>query len=108
MIVNELVSNSLKYAFLNRETGEVQIKLFSEKAENSLNGNEEQISNEKIKYTLIVSDNGVGVPKIDFKNPDTLGLQLVNLLVDQLNGTIEVIIDKGTRFIIKFSTAEKL
>ena len=43
MIVNELVSNSLKYAFLNRETGEVQIKLFSEKTEDKLNDNEENL-----------------------------------------------------------------
>jgi PAS domain S-box-containing protein len=108
MIINELVSNSLKYAFPDRKTGEVQIKLFSEKAEDKLSDNEDKFSGKSTQYTLIVSDNGIGIPeKTDFKNSDTLGLQLVNILVDQLNGTIELKIGKGTEFIIKFSTAEK-
>ncbi len=108
MIINELVSNSLKYAFPDRKTGEVQIKLFSEKAEDKLSDSEDKFSGKSTQYTLIVSDNGIGIPeKTDFKNSDTLGLQLVNILVDQLNGTIELKIGKGTEFIIKFSTAEK-
>ncbi|MFZ2497476.1 MAG: PAS domain S-box protein [Methanosarcina sp.] len=107
MIVNEIVSNSLKYAFPNRENGEVQIKLFSEKSEYK-HDNEGKFSGESTEYTLIVSDNGVGIPeKIDFKNSDTLGLQLVNLLVDQLNGMIELNREKGTEFIVKFSTYSK-
>jgi PAS domain S-box-containing protein len=108
MIVNEIVSNSLKYAFPNRENGEVQIKLFSEKSEYKLNDNEGKFSGKSTEYTLIVSDNGIGIPeKIDFKNSDTLGLQLVNLLVDQLNGMIELNRKKGTEFIVKFSTYSK-
>ena len=105
IIVNELVSNSLKYAFPNRETGEVQIKLFSEKSEGKITDNK----GKSTEYTLIVSDNGVGTPeKIDFKNSDTLGLQLVSILADQLNGTIELKREKGTEYIVKFSTEEKL
>jgi PAS domain S-box-containing protein len=108
MIVNELVSNSLKYAFIGKGIGEIQIKLFSEEAGSELsNGREEPIGN-GTRYTLLVSDDGVCIPKkIDIKNSDTLGLQLVNILVDQLDGTIELKRDKGTEFIIKFSTAEK-
>lgn len=108
LIVNELVSNSLKYAFPDRNNGEIQIKLFSKEAGDKLN-NEEELTEKGSRYTLIVSDNGTGIPKdLDFKNPETLGLQLVSILVDQLDGEIELKRDKGTKFIIKFSTAEKL
>ncbi len=107
MIVNELVSNSLKYAFPNTETGEVQIKLFSEDARNELDIKGKLFEKGK-KYTLIVSDNGVGIPKnIDFENSDTLGLQLVTILIDQLDGEIELKRDKGTKFIIGFSAEQK-
>ncbi len=103
MIVNELVSNSLKYAFLGRKTGEIQIKLFRKETGNDLNSRE-KLTGKDTKYTLIVSDNGIGIPeKIDFESSDTLGLQLVNLLVDQLEGTVELKRDNGTEFVIKFS-----
>lgn len=111
IIVNEIVSNSLKHAFSGRKKGKIEFKLFSEETEN------EHIFREKLTekildtpekgtgYTLIISDDGVGIPeKIDFESSDTLGLQLVNILVDQLDGTIELESDKGTRFIIEFST----
>ncbi len=98
MIVNELLSNSFKYAFQGRKRGEIQIKLYRQ--ENTGCGNTE--------YVLIVSDDGVGIPeKMDIENPDTLGLQLVNALVDQLDGTIEIKRDKGTKFIIKLQTNKK-
>lgn len=91
IVVNELVSNSLKYAFSDRNKGIIQVKLFSE--EN--------------RYTLIVSDNGAGIQEnIDLENPDTLGLQLVIILVDQLDGEIEFKRDKGTEFTIRFSIEE--
>lgn len=108
MIVNELVSNSLKYAFPNKKNGEVRIKLFSEKTEDKLNNNEGKFSEKSTQYTLVVSDNGVGIPEtIDIKNSETLGLQLVSILVDQLNGTIELKRDGGAEFIVKFTTTEK-
>lgn len=107
MIVNEFVSNSFKYAFLGRDKGMIQIKLFSEEA-----GNEQKRKNKTTKkgtrYTLIVSDDGAGIPeKVDIENPETLGLQLVNLLVDQLDGEIELKRDEGTEFTIWFSDAGK-
>ncbi|MGB9927008.1 MAG: PAS domain-containing protein [Methanosarcina sp.] len=116
MIVNELVSNSLKYAFPRMEKGEIQIKFFSRKASPDLKSessseNKEKLTEketEEVPYTLIVSDNGVGIPEnLDFENSDTLGLQLVNILVDQLSGTVELKKDKGTEFVIKFNTVEK-
>ena len=57
IIVNELVSNSLKYAFTGKNKGEIQIKLFSE-----------ELAGKGTRYNLIVSDNGIGIPeKIDFE-----------------------------------------
>ncbi|AKB78565.1 sensory transduction histidine kinase [Methanosarcina horonobensis HB-1 = JCM 15518] len=56
------------------------------------------------EYKLEVSDNGKGIPKeIDFENSDFLGFQLVNLLVEQIDGEIEPKRDKGTQFVIGFS-----
>jgi PAS domain S-box-containing protein len=107
MIVNELITNSLKYAFIGRERGEIQIKLFSEKAKNELNIKEE-LTGKGIGYTLIVSDDGAGIPEnIDFENSDTLGLQLVNILVDQLDGEMELKRDEGAEFTIWFSNIGK-
>jgi two-component sensor histidine kinase/HAMP domain-containing protein len=89
LIINELVSNSLKHAFPGNKKGEIKI------AANPLNENE---------IELIVSDNGVGLPKeVDFRKTDSLGLHLVNLLAeDQLHGDIKLDREKGTSFHIRF------
>ncbi len=92
LIVNELVSNSLKYAFPFGHRGELSIEL------HSVSENE---------FILIVSDTGIGLPKdLDFQNTKSLGLQLVNSLTQQLNGTISLKRDcppgsgkaRGTKF----------
>lgn len=104
MVINELITNSFKYAYRNTETGEIQIRLFRQKYSDDLN--REKPSGQDTEYVLIVSDNGIGIPQdICFENSDTLGLQLVNILVDQLDGEIELNINYGTEFVIKFSTA---
>ena len=91
LIINELVSNSFKYAFRDGRAGEVYI---------SLSGNSQT-------YTLVVSDNGTGLPPgTDFRNTPSLGLQLVNTLVSQLEGTIELDLEKGTSFKITFAEIE--
>ncbi|MCJ7617787.1 MAG: AAA family ATPase [Desulfobacterales bacterium] len=83
LIINELISNSLKYAFPAGKEGEICVNLHSD------NGT----------LTLIISDNGVGFPKdLDFRNTETLGLQLVIGLVGQLKGTIELDRSGGTEF----------
>lgn len=87
LIINELVSNSLKYAFPGDKKGYINIKLHKD-GEN---------------YILEVSDDGVGFPKdLDFQRTDSLGMQLVNNLTLQLKGKIELIRSHGTRFIITF------
>jgi PAS domain S-box-containing protein len=105
IIVNELVSNSLKHAFPGRDKGEIQIKLFKEvKIGNEVSNNKEEPAGRGTKYTLIVSDDGTGIPdNIDLDNSDTLGLQLVNILVDQLDGEIELKRNRGTEFVISIN-----
>jgi len=96
IIVNELVSNSLKHAFPAGKAGEIRIRLFG--PENY------EIEGEKdLQFTLSVADDGKGFPeKIDFKNTDSLGLQLVKILVEQIEGCIELKRDPGTEFKIEF------
>jgi len=93
LIVHELVSNSLKYAFLEGRQGKVHIDLHSDK---------------ESKLTLVIGDNGVGFPKdLDFRNRKSLGLRLVCILVDQLRGSIELDRSSGTEFKITFTELNK-
>ncbi|MBA7584083.1 hypothetical protein ES708_26036 [subsurface metagenome] len=88
LIINELISNSLKYAFPQGKKGEITI---------SFNYKDD-------KYILVISDNGVGLPKkINLQKVQTLGLTIVNTLVKQLEGTIELDGQVGTTFKIVFA-----
>jgi len=88
LIINELVSNSLKFAFSGKRSGSIQVKLDD---------------NKKGKYILIVADDGVGLPKdLNVEATDTLGLQLVNDLTKQIQGRLELERTKGTVFKIIF------
>lgn len=97
LIINELVSNSLKYAFpigFNREN-EKNILSIILKCESTG------------RFNLIVKDNGVGFPKdLDFKNTDSLGMELVNSLTEQYNGNINLNRINGTEFNIHFDQSE--
>jgi two-component sensor histidine kinase len=97
-----MVSNSLKHAFPGRKTGEIRIKLFRKELNQYSDIREEAgFENSNIDLTLIVSDNGVGIPEIvDIENPETLGLQLIDILVNQLDGKIEQRRENGTKFIL--------
>lgn len=87
LIINELVSNALKYAFKDKEKGIIKIEV-------KLNGN---------KISLNVSDNGIGLPAhIKLGVSDTLGFQLVHALVDQLDANIHVEREEGTKYLITF------
>jgi len=89
LIINELVSNALKYAFPKGRKGEIYIGLRLAKDN---------------KFTLTVKDNGVGLPKgLDFRKTESLGMQLVIMLTEQLDGSIEVDTKKGTTFKITFA-----
>jgi PAS domain S-box-containing protein len=102
IIINELVSNSLKHAFPGERGGEVNIRLH--RLHNGENRScKDQDTCAISEFLLIVSDNGTGLPEnIDFRNTSSLGLQLVNILVDQIGGSIELKKGEGTEFRIKF------
>jgi len=88
LIINELVTNSLKHAFPDGKKGEIKIAI------HLVNKNE---------IELIVSDDGVGLPEeVDFRNTESLGLHLVTILAeDQLHGDIKLNRTKGTTFHLK-------
>lgn len=96
LILNELISNSLKYAFPDEKRGEIFIRV------------------QKVGHTLHVlfRDTGIGIPAdLDWRNAPSLGLRLVTTLVDQMNGTVELDLSKGTLFTLvlheKEPTGEK-
>lgn len=99
IIVNELVSNSLKHAFTEKQEGKIRIQLFREEKNDEIH---------KLLFSLTVSDNGKGIPEnIELESVESLGLQLVNILVDQLDGEIELKRGQGTEFTIKFKVVKK-
>ncbi|AXV39583.1 MAG: hypothetical protein CIT02_04260 [Methanobacterium sp. BAmetb5] len=87
LIINELLTNSLKYAFPHGQNGTIYLKI---KAIND-------------KYVLILGDDGVGLPpNFNLESTDTLGLRLVHNLVNQIDGELKVKNSKGTCFEILF------
>jgi two-component sensor histidine kinase len=89
LIINELVSNSLKYAFPNGRQGQIYVSVRRE-SDN--------------KFSMIVGDTGIGLPKeLDFQDSPSLGLKLVNILVEQLGGSIDLDREGGTEFRIGFA-----
>ena len=93
LLLNELISNTLKHAFEGRDSGEIAVHLKK---------------NEKGLFELFVGDNGVGLKKdFSFKNSNSLGMELVATLADQLDGTIVRVERPGTYFRIEFIGLEK-
>ena len=89
LIINEIITNSLKYAFADREHGKVIINM----THDLFSG-----------YILKIKDNGIGLPEgFDVNKTRSLGMRLVYLLSeDQLEGKVEIGSDNGTEFIITF------
>jgi len=87
LIINEIVTNAMKYAFPDKREGIIEIDL--KKSED--------------EYIMVIGDNGIGIPdEIDLNSAETLGLQLVNMLATQLGGTIELDRTAGTKFTLRF------
>jgi two-component sensor histidine kinase len=110
IIINELVSNSLKHAFSGRDEGEIRIKLCREKTKEFVYSMEENTDKDfqSTSFILTVSDDGIGIPEsLNLENPDSLGIQLVTTLVDQLDGGLELKRNNVTEFTIRFTVAEK-
>ncbi len=92
LIINELISNSLKHAFRDGRTGIISVSM----KETSPGG-----------YTLVIADNGPGFPPdVDFRNTSSLGLQLVNNLVIQLDGDISLDCSNGAAFTMHLKPIE--
>ncbi len=90
LIINELVSNSLRHAFPDGQTGRIDIFMHPDR---------------EGRIALQVGDNGIGFPEdLDFRNTKSLGMQLVTSLVVQLGGVIELDRGEGTSFNITFRT----
>jgi two-component sensor histidine kinase/sensor domain CHASE-containing protein len=88
LIINELLSNSLKYAFPDGRKGTIGVTLRR---------------TESGTVVLTISDDGVGMPKeLDFRNASSLGLRIVNILVEQIKGTLELNPARGTSFTVTF------
>ncbi len=91
LIISELVTNALKYAFPQGKGGKLFVGLHSESGD---------------RYSLIVRDDGIGFPnEVDFQNTDSLGLQLVMTLTEQLDGDISLQKGDGTEFRISFQAS---
>jgi len=93
LIVNELVTNALKYAFPQGFNGEPLISV--------------RLWNDGDTYTLKVSDNGAGLPdSLDIQNPSTIGLQLVNLWArNQMDGNLDIDFTNGTVVTVTFNVS---
>jgi two-component sensor histidine kinase len=92
LILNELISNSIKHAFQQRERGLINVIL---------------IEANKNSFILTVTDDGVGFSSEEFQKEDseTLGIELIKSLVDQLDGSIEKLDGNGAKFRIQFSVS---
>lgn len=87
LIINEIVLNAIKHAFPDRKNGEIWIHLQEKSGQ----------------YILVCSDNGVGIPdRGEFDQNDSLGLQLIHGLTDQLRGNVVIKRKNGTEFLITF------
>lgn len=92
LIINEIISNAFKYAFPNPESRQknCEIKISFNKIDNNI-------------LLMEISDNGIGLPEgIDVRKSQSLGLQLVDTLIDQLEGILEIDSSNGTAFKFKF------
>jgi two-component sensor histidine kinase len=92
LILNELISNSYKYAFPGELKGNIHLSFGIDKE-----------SKTDYHYFIEISDDGIGIPlTIDIKKTDSLGLQLIEMLTAQLGGTLNLDRSKGTKFTIHF------
>jgi two-component sensor histidine kinase len=93
LILSELLSNALKYAFPDGTCGEIAVDLDTDDARN---------------YRMTIRDNGVGLPaSVDLRLPRSLGLRIVKTLSEQLGGTIAASNARGTTFTLAFPIEDR-
>jgi PAS domain S-box-containing protein len=91
LIINELLTNSIKHAFIGKDKGVVWVRIQQQDDINCIE----------------VSDDGNGLPEnFDINNSDSFGLKLVSTLIDQINGKLDVESGKGSSLKISFSAKE--
>ncbi len=89
LIISELVSNSIKHAFPDNRKGKISV-CFNKENEN--------------QYSIQVKDTGIGFPSdLDFRDPQSRGLEIINDMTSQLNGTIKLKKEQGTEFTVTFN-----
>jgi PAS domain S-box-containing protein len=89
LIINELVSNAFKHGFPSGRKGNLYISM----------------KKDEQKYELTIEDDGIGFSsEIDFRKTESLGLQLIITLVEQIGGEIFLFTDNGSKFVIKFNS----
>jgi len=90
LLINEIVTNALKHAFPENQKGNLRIITHSLDEKNC---------------EIIINDDGIGIPKsFDIEKAKSLGLKLIDMMAKQIDGTLEIIIKKGTEFRIRLST----
>ncbi|PCJ00455.1 MAG: hypothetical protein COB15_02805 [Flavobacteriales bacterium] len=90
LIINEIMTNSFKYAFNEQNTGTVVLEL-------------KEMG--KREFEMIIGDNGIGMSKNEENNLHSLGQELIEIFTEQLNGTMERLKEPGTMFKMKFKEA---
>lgn len=96
LVINELVSNALKHAFPHNQPGQIQIYFSQQPAS--------EVPGDKRRFTLSIQDNGIGMPAdLDIRKTKTLGMTLIQGLVRQIGGQLEIQNHAGTKFIITFT-----
>ncbi|PKL15147.1 MAG: hypothetical protein CVV49_21865 [Spirochaetae bacterium HGW-Spirochaetae-5] len=91
IIVNELLTNIMKYAFIGRESGIITVSA---------------IKNEN-RVVISLGDNGRGIPEsINFESSTGFGLNLVGMLTSQIGGSIRIERGGGTKFVLEFMVSE--
>lgn len=91
LIINEVITNSIKYAFNDSNEGNLILNFHRSKV------------NGTTKYVMEVGDDGSGIPEsIDINKTKTLGIHLIRILVRQLKGEVELFRENGTLYKITF------
>ena len=114
LIINELLTNTLKHAFPDGRQGEIRISLQERSSVKFYSTTDNKDAAQPVPerghatYELTVADDGVGLPAdFDAKNQKSLGLQLVTMLTKQLDGTLAIESSGGTSVHIIFNNNEK-
>ncbi len=92
LILNEIITNSLKHAFPKKKKGKIMIEFLRKNSQ----------------YEFLVRDNGVGLPeKFNVKKSTSLGLKLIHLLTEQIGGKLEIKRKSGTQYKVVFSDKDQ-